>query len=109
MNMFDKQDRLDATHTLVCSLLCEGYMLRVSADNEHRDYDGAFEEEVGDCYRYITSKKYCRVRIFSPDADLMDEASYSVLIGQYGTECGTICWDGPTDVFCRNRLEDFRG
>jgi hypothetical protein len=109
MDCLDKnRDRLDKLHTLVCSLLCQGYMLRVEQDLKWEDYDGANESEVGRCYRHINNMKSCRVWIFPPDRDEFDEAIYSVLIGEYGVECWNTCWYGPTDEFCHNRLEDFR-
>ncbi|MBT61106.1 MAG: hypothetical protein CMA63_06115 [Euryarchaeota archaeon] len=108
---FDKtSDRLDALHTLVCSLLCGGYMLRVEMNLEWEDYEGDNEITISNCHKHIVSKKSARVWIFPPDRDPEDnEAIYSVLIGNNGTECWNVCWYGPTDDFCFNRLEDFRG
>lgn len=102
-------DQREKLYTLVCSLLCNRYMLRVEQDLKWEDFDGANETEVDRCYRRIISMKSCRVWIFPPDRDEFDEAIYSVLIGEYGGECWNTCWYGPTDEFCHNRLEDFRG
>ena len=108
VSITNKQCRLDALHTLVCSLLCQGYMLRVEQDLKWKDYQGSIEAEIGDCYRHINSMKSVRVWIFPPNPDDFEEAIYSVLVGSHGTECWNVCWYGPTDEFCMNRLIDYK-
>jgi len=55
----------DTLFSFVCSLLCEGYELRIGALGEWEDFYGATEAMVWDAYNEVMQQEACFIHIFS--------------------------------------------